>query len=152
NPGFESGVITPWTSTSGVLKPNGTYPAHSGNWLARLDGRSGTHTDTLSQKVAISKTWTSATFQFYLQIRSNDPTTNAKAWDTLKVQVLSSSGTVLKTLATYSNKNTRNSYFKHSFSLNSYLGKTIILKFTGKETLTKHNTAFLVDDNALIAS
>ena len=93
-----------------------------------------------------------ATFEFYLQVQSNDPTKNAKAWDTLKVQVLSSGGKVLKTLATYSNKNTRGSYFKHSFSLKSYLGKTIILKITGKETLTKHNTAFLVDDNALNVS
>ncbi len=148
NPGFESGVIAPWTSTSGVLQNNASL-AHSGSWLARLDGRGGKHTDTLSQKVSLPKACASATFSFWLNVKSNDPTN--KAYDTLKVEVLSSSGTVLKTLATYSNK-TAAGYTLHSFSLNSYVGKTISLKFIGKETLTKHNTAFMVDDNALIAS
>ena len=152
NPGFETGSLKPWTASAGVLQHKGTYPAHQGNWLARLDGRSGKHTDTLAQKVSLPKACTSATFAFYLQVRSNDPTKKAKAWDTLGVQVLNSKGTVLKTLATYSNKNTRNSYFRHSFSLKPYLGQTITIRFTGRETLTKHNTAFLVDDNALNVS
>ena len=153
NPGFENGTLSPWTATAKVLQPSSaTYPAHSGNWLAKLDGAGTTHTDTLAQKVTVTRTGPGATFSFYLNIKSNDPTSNAQAWDTLKVQVLNTSGTVLQTLTTYSNKNTRNSYLKHSFSLKSYLGKTIILKFTGKETLTKHNTAFLVDDTALNVS
>ena len=151
NPGLESGTIAPWKSTSGVLmKASSTAPAHSGVWLARLDGRGTTHTDTLAQTVKITNANSSASFSFWLEIRSNDPTT--KAYDTLKVQVLNSSGTVLKTLATYSNRSTLGSYRQHSFSLNSYLGQTITLKFTGKETLLHHNTSFFVDDTALNAS
>ena len=154
NPGFESGKLAPWTATWGVLKKkSSSYPAHSGKWLARLDGRGTTHTDTLAQKVTVAPangTYSSATFSFWLYIRSNDPAT--KAYDTLKIQVLNSSGTVLKTLATYSDRSTRGSYQKHSFSLGSYLGQRITLKFTGKETLRHHNTSFFVDDAALNVS
>jgi serine protease len=148
NPGFESGVLTPWTASSGVLNASSAgTPAHSGNWLARLDGRSGKHTDTLAQTHTIAGSDTSASFSFWLDVVSNDPTN--KAYDTLKVEVLSSSGKVLKTLATYSNK-TATGYAQHSFSMTSYIGKKITIKFIGAETLTKHNTSFFVDDNALL--
>lgn len=48
-------------------------------------------------------------------------------------------------LATFSNRSTRGRYLQHSFSLSNYPGSTVIIKFIGKETLTRHNTAFLVD-------
>jgi hypothetical protein len=41
---------------------------------------------------------------------------------------------------------------QHSFSLNSFLGQTIVLKFTGAQTLTGHSTSFFIDDTALNAS
>src|SRR5579863_1712559 len=35
NPGFETGSAAPWTSTAGVINPNGAgETAHSGNWYA----------------------------------------------------------------------------------------------------------------------
>ena len=151
NPGFETGTIAPWTSTKGVLmKASRTSPAHSGTWLARLDGRGTRHTDTLAQKVALPSAASSASFSFWLYVKSNDPT--KKTYDTLKIQVLNSHGTVLKTLATYSNRSTHGRYLKHSFSLGSYLGQSITLKFTGRETLRHHNTSFFVDDTALNVS
>ncbi|MDR0343809.1 MAG: putative Ig domain-containing protein, partial [Nocardiopsaceae bacterium] len=148
NPGFESGVLSPWSATSGVLRQStSNYPSRSGHWVARLDGRWAVHTDTLSQKVKIPADF-QAHYSFYLRINSTDPTT--KAYDTLKVEILNSTGTtVLRTLTTYSNRNTRGKYIQHTFSLASYLGRTVIIKFIGKQTLTKHNTAFLVDDNVL---
>ena len=67
--------------------------------------------------------------------------------------MLSSGGTVLGTLATYSNQNKGSGYVQHSFSLAPYIGKTITIKFTGKETLGGgFNTGFLEDDNALNVS
>ncbi len=151
NPGFETGSIAPWSATSGVLmKASSTSPAHSGSWLARLDGRGTTHTDTLAQTVKITNANSSASFSFWLEIKSNDP--SGKAYDTLKVQVLDSKGRVLKTLATYSNQSTKGSYLAHSFSLNAYLGQTITVKFTGKETLLHHTTSFFVDDASVTAS
>ncbi len=41
---------------------------------------------------------------------------------------------------------------QQSFSLNSFIGQTITLKFTGKETLYGYYTSFLEDTNALNVS
>ncbi|HEX9065305.1 MAG TPA: putative Ig domain-containing protein [Streptosporangiaceae bacterium] len=149
NPGFETGSISPWTSTAGVLSSTAAgVPAHSGSWLAWLDGYGGAHTDTLSQTVTIPSNCVSATVSFWLYINSNDPT--GTAYDTFKIQVLNSSGTVLATLATLSNQQAGSGYVQHSYSLNSYIGQKITIKYTGKETLGGgYNTNFFEDDNAL---
>jgi subtilase family serine protease len=148
NPGFETGSAAPWTSTAGVINPNGAgETSHSGNWYAWLDGYGTTHTDTLAQSVTIPATCVSASFSFWLHIDTAETTTTT-AFDTLKVQVLNSSGTVLSTLATYSNLNHITGYAQHSFSLNSFIGQKITLKFTGTEDASLQ-TSFVVDDNAL---
>jgi zinc metalloprotease ZmpA len=64
------------------------------------------------------------------------------------VQILNSSGTVLATLATYSNLNASASYAQKSFSLNSWIGQTIRVRFLGTED-SSLQTSFLVDDTAL---
>jgi len=151
NPGFESGTASPWTLTSGVLNSDTTSePAHSGSWDAWLDGYGSSHTDTASQSVTIPSTCTTAAFSFYLHIDTSETTTTS-ANDTLKVQVLNSSGTVLGTLATYSNLNHVSGYAQHSFSLASYIGQTITLKFTGTEN-SSAQTSFVLDDAALNVS
>ncbi|HZP51240.1 putative Ig domain-containing protein, partial [Actinocrinis sp.] len=151
NPGFETGSASPWTSTAGVINPNGAgETSHSGTYYAWLDGYGTTHTDTLAQKVSIPSTCKNANFSFYLHIDTSETTTTT-AYDTLKVQVLNSSGTVVGTLATYSNLNHISGYAQHSFSLASYIGQTITLKFTGSED-SSLQTSFVVDDNALNVS
>jgi hypothetical protein len=151
NPGFETGSITPWTSTAGVLaNTDEGVPAHSGSWLAWLDGYGGAHTDTLAQSVTIPSTCKNATLSFWLDISTNDPTN--KASDTFTIQVLNSSGTVLATLATLSNQNSTGAYAQFSYSLVPYIGQTITIKYTGKETLAGHNTSFFDDDNAINVS
>ncbi|HWG27774.1 MAG TPA: putative Ig domain-containing protein [Actinospica sp.] len=147
NPGFETGAISPWSSTSGVLNNSSSEPAHSGSWDAWLDGYGTTHTDTLSQKVTIPSTCTTATFSFWLHIDTSETTTGT-AYDTLKVQVLNSSGTVLTTLATFSNLNHNTGYTQHSYSLASYIGQAVTLKFTGSED-SSLQTSFVDDDNAV---
>jgi hypothetical protein len=65
------------------------------------------------------------------------------------VQVLNSSGTVLQTLATFSNLNA-SAYVKHTYSLASYAGQNVTLKFTGTETDTGGGTTnFVIDDTAV---
>jgi hypothetical protein len=152
NPGFETGSISPWTSTSGVLaNTSDGVPAHSGSWLAWLDGYGGAHTDTLAQTVTIPATCKNATLSFWLYVDSDDPTTTAS--DTFTVQVLNSSGTVLATLGTFSNQNEGTAYVQHSFSVAPYIGQKITIKYTGKETLGGgYNTSFFDDDNALNVS
>jgi hypothetical protein len=71
--------------------------------------------------------------------------------DTLKVQILNSSGTVLTTLHTYSNLDHATGYTQRSFSLAPYIGQTVTLKFTGSEDSTLQ-TSFVIDDSALNVS
>ncbi|WP_194893207.1 putative Ig domain-containing protein [Catenulispora pinisilvae] len=151
NPGFETGSASPWTATSGVINSDTTdEPAHSGSYDAWLDGYGTTHTDTLAQKVSIAATCKTATFSFWLHI-DTDETTTTTAYDKLNVQVLNSSGTVLGTLGTFSNLNHNNGYSQHSFSLASYIGQTVTLKFTGTED-SSLQTSFVIDDTGLNVS
>jgi hypothetical protein len=150
NGGFQSGSLSPWSGSSGVLtKASTSHPSYptSDSYLAWLDGYSGKHTDTLSQTVTIPATCTTATLSFWLYIDSDDPT--GKAYDTFTTQVLNSSGTVLSTLSTLSNQNEGTGYVEHSYSLAPFIGQTITIKFTGTETLSGSDTSFFEDDNAL---
>jgi subtilase family serine protease len=154
NPGFQTGSLSPWTATSGVLanvdEDVPSYPS-SDPYLAWLDGYGAAHTDTLAQTVTIPATCKNATLSFWLYINSNDPT--SKAYDTFTIQVLNSSGTVLATLGTLSNENEGTGYVEHSYSVAPYIGQKITIKFTGKETLGGgYDTNFFEDDNALNVS
>jgi serine protease len=150
NPGFETGSASPWTMSSGVLNNSTSEPAHSGSWDAWLDGYGTTHTDTVSQSVTIPSNCVNATLSFWLHIDTAETTTTT-AYDTLRVQLLNSAGTVLTTLATYSNLNHNTGYTQHSFSLAPYIGQTVTLKFTGSED-SSLQTSFVIDDNAINVS
>jgi serine protease len=152
NPGFETGSASPWTSTAAVINPNGAgETAHSGSWYAWLDGYGVPHTDTLAQTVSIPSGCTNYTFGYWLRIDSSERTSSAI--DTLKVQVLNSSGTVLQTLATFSNLNAISQYVHYTYDLASFAGQTVTLKFTGTETDTGGGTTnFVIDDTALNVS
>jgi hypothetical protein len=148
NPGFENGSSSPapWTASSGVIDNGSGEPAHSGTWKARLDGYGTSHTDTLSQSVTLPATLTTASLSFWLHIDTAETTTTA--YDTLKVQITNSSGTVLATLATYSNLNASSGYVQKSFDVSQYKGQTIKVLLTGVENSTKQ-TSFVLDDFAL---
>ena len=147
NPGFESGNNGVWVTTAGVVDNSASPAARTGSWKAWLDGYGTTHTDTAYQQVTIPSTATSATLTFWLRITTAETTTST-AFDNLSVQVLSSSGTLLSTLATYSNLNASSTYAQKSFSLNSFIGQTIRVRFSGTED-SSLQTSFLVDDTAL---
>ncbi|MFJ4201306.1 hydrolase [Streptomyces sviceus] len=149
NNGFESGSST-WTASSGVITNSSGESARTGSYFAWLDGYGSAHTDTLSQSVTVPSACTTATLSFYLHVDTAETTTST-AYDTLKVQVLNSSGTVLSTLATYSNLNAASGYTQRSFNLAGYAGQTVTLKFTGTEGATLQ-TSFVIDDTALNVS
>ena len=147
NPGFESGNVN-WTASTSVIGQNGpSEPAHSGTWDAWMDGYGTTHTDTLLQQVAIPANITTATLTFFLHIDTAETTTTS-AFDVLTVQVRNSSGTVLATLATYSNLNKATGYTQKSFDLSAYKGQTIQVFLTATEDASLQ-TSFVVDDFAL---
>ncbi|HJU84061.1 MAG TPA: choice-of-anchor J domain-containing protein, partial [Holophagaceae bacterium] len=85
-----------------------------------------------------------ATLTFWLHIDTAETTTST-AYDTMKVQVLNTSGTVLGTLATYSNLNKATGYSQKSFSLSAYAGQTVTIKFLGSED-SSLQTSFVIDD------
>ncbi|WP_034265074.1 hypothetical protein [Actinospica robiniae] len=155
--GFENGnSVTPWveTSQSGSLpitKAGGQSP-HGGSWMARFNGN-GTNKgkSTLAQTVTIPS-GCDATVSFWLHIDSTENTKTAKP-DTFTVQPLNSSGTVLTTLATFSNLDAAAGYTQHSYDISSYAGQAVTLKFTGTEKDSKGGTTtFVEDDNAIRTS
>ena len=147
NTGFESGAAAPWNVSSGVLDSGAGEPAHSGSWKAWMNGYGATHTDSLAQTVSIPAGNTSATFKYYLHIDTAE-TTAVTAYDTLTVALYSSSGTLLKTLATWSNLNAATGYSVHSNTLAAYIGQTVTIRFTGSED-SKNQTSFVLDDLTL---
>ncbi|MBF9069047.1 putative Ig domain-containing protein [Streptacidiphilus sp. NEAU-YB345] len=152
NGGFESGTA-PWTGTTGSIVDSSLYgiPAHSGTYASILDDYGYAATDTLAQTVSIPATCTNATFSFWRYITTSESALGAA--DTLQVQVLNSSGTVLATLHTFSNLDADNKWDQASYSLSQFAGQKVTLKFTGSETDTYGgSTAFALDDVALTVS
>ena len=147
NGGFEAATAAPWVLTAGVLNTSTSEPPHSGVKDAWLDGYGTTHTDTADQTVTIPSTAVSATLTFWLHIDTAETTTTT-AFDTLKVQVLNSSNTVLATLGTFSNLNKAAGYSQKSFSVLSFKGQTVKIRFIGTED-TSLQTSFVLDDVAL---
>jgi PKD repeat protein len=157
NPGFENGSSNPapWTLTSThtpleIINDSSQEPPHSGSWDAWLNGWDTTSTDTVSQTVTLPSGCTSYKFSFWLHIDTQETTTTT-AYDTLRVQVLNTSGKLLATLRKYSNLNHNSGYAKHSFSLSAYAGQTIILRFRGYND-DVYPTSFVIDDTAVNVS
>jgi hypothetical protein len=154
NGGFENGASnpSPWTLTSThspleIINSSSAEPPHSGSFDAWLDGFGRTTTDTVMQQVSIPSNATVATLSFWLHIDSAETSTTT-AFDTLTVQVRNSSGTVLSTLATFSNLNKASGYQQRSFDLSSFKGQTIQIFFKGAEDSTLQ-TSFVLDDVSL---
>jgi PKD repeat protein len=162
NPGFDNSTTSaaPWkfTSTSGKTNPNqavglacsnASEPAASAPCDMWLNGTGGSNTSTLSQAIQIGGTpVTAATLSFNMHIDTAE--TNGKANDTLKVQVVSSSGTA--TLATYSNLTANQApgvYASYNLDMSAYIGQVVTIKFVGVESSTKQ-TSFVLDDVNLI--
>jgi hypothetical protein len=127
-----------------VIGQNGTsQPAHGGTWDAWLDGYGTTHTDTLSQSVAIPA-GCKATLTFYLHIDSAETTTTTQ-YDKLTVTGGST------TLATYSNLNKASGYVLKTIDVSSFAGSTLALKFSASED-SSLQTSFVIDDTAVTLS
>ncbi len=152
NGGFESGTAS-WAGTTGVIGNWNVSPYYQPSFegvnAAFLGGNGATATETLYQTVTIPSTSTSAVFSFYLHIDTKE--TGTTAYDKLTVSVRNSSGTVLKTLATYSNANAASGYQVRSFDLSAYKGQTIRVHFNMVEDAYLA-TNFLVDKVSLIAN
>ena len=150
NPGFETGTAAPWTASAGVIDSSASPAARTGAWKAWLDGYGTSHVDDLRQTVTIPAGACTASLSFWLRITTSETTTTT-AYDTLRVTVESTGGTVLSTLATYSNLNKSTSYVQRTFDLAAFSGQTVVLHFRGVEDVSLQ-TSFLVDDTALVVT
>jgi hypothetical protein len=141
--GFEP-TVTRWTATGAAHFSTGGVQ-HTGIGYAYL-GKANAVTATLSQQISIPA-GTNPSLSFWLNITTPEPSTTV-APDKMFVEVLSSTGTVLATLATYSNLNHTDTgayVLKSGFALGAYAGKTIRLQFRAT-TDAVNPTAFRIDD------
>jgi len=141
NGGFE-GSSSPWV-LSGAVWSTGAYP-QSGTGYSILSGvNSATHTEyqTITIPAGCSPNLT-----FWLNVTSNE-TTTVTQYDIIYAEVRNTSGTLLTTLATFSNlnKGTVGVYTQRGpYSLSAYAGQTVRIQFraTSDSSLT---TTFRVD-------
>jgi hypothetical protein len=146
NPGFETGT-TPWTISGQVTRSTGSFP-HSGTAYMILNGVNST-TGTLFQTVTIPSNGCS-NLQFWLNITTNEAT-GAAVFDRLFIEVRSTTGTLLATLATFSNQNSGTAgvyVLRGPFNLSSFAGQTVRIQFRGTNDITLP-TSFRVDDVSL---
>ncbi len=143
NGGFESGT-TPWTFSGQASRSTGSFP-HTGVAYA-LMGTTNNGTGTLFQQITIPA-GTTPSLTFWLNITTSEAA-GASVFDRLFVEVRNTSGTLLSTLATYSNQNagTAGVYAqKGAFSLSSFAGQTVRIQFRATTDVTLP-TSFRVDD------
>ena len=146
NGGLE-GSISPWVlSGSGAFYTNnGNYP-HGGTGYMYF-GVNNNVTGQVYQTVTIPSTATGS-LNFWFNCNSSEGTT--RAYDFLYVEVRNTSGALLQTIATYSNrdKTTTGNYSQKSFSLAAYRGQTIRLQFRCTTDFSL-STTFRIDDVSL---
>ncbi|MEW6737611.1 MAG: hypothetical protein AB1489_40390 [Acidobacteriota bacterium] len=137
---------SPWVLGGATYyNTSGGYP-HSGAKYIHL-GNSNNATGTAYQQITIASTATSANLTFWLNVTTNETTTSTQ-YDNMYVEVRSTSGALLRTLATYSNLNraTIGVYSqKGSFSLLDFKGQTIRIQFRGVNDFS-YPTTFRIDD------
>lgn len=146
NGGFE-GSASPWvgSGTGYFYTAAGNYP-HGGTGYIYF-GVNNSVSGQSYQTVSIPSNAT-GTLTFWLNVTSSE--TGTTPYDNLYVEVRNTSGTLLSTLATYSNANkgTAGVYSQKSFNLSAYKGQTVRVQFRST-TDSSVTTTFRVDDVSL---
>lgn len=145
NPGFETGT-TPWTISGQVTRSTGTFP-NSGVAYMIVNGVNRS-TGTLFQTVTVPTGCTN--LSFWLNITTSEAA-GAAVFDRLFIEVRSTTGTLLATLATFSNQNSGTAgvyVLRGPFNLSAFAGQTVRIQFRGTNDITLP-TSFRVDDVSL---
>jgi cell division septation protein DedD len=140
NPGFESGPSVGWTQSSsgGYQLIDHTRP-HAGSYSAYLCDYNNC-TDYVQQQITVPG---GAHLTYWWYQTSSEGTTTA--YDFLYVRLYSTGGSLLTTLRTWSNKNTRNAWSQDNLDLSAYGGQTVILRFISTNDVSLPS-AYFVDD------
>lgn len=142
NPGFETGT-TPWVVSGQVTRSTGAYP-HSGVAYMIINGVNST-SGTLYQTVTIPSG--GANLNFWLNITTSEAAGDP-VYDRLFIEVRNTSGTLLGTLATFSNQNSGTAgvyVLRGSYNLGAWAGQTVRIQFRGTNDITLP-TSFRIDD------
>jgi Zn-dependent metalloprotease len=143
NPGFEL-LAQGWDPVDGLYNVG----ARSGRYFSYLNGYGDgeEHTEAVGQVVTFPASVTQAALTLYLNIRTQETGTTAN--DVIKVQVRDTAGTVLETLATWSNLDAKLGWVQRSFDVSKYAGQTVQIYVVGYEG-PELATDFQLDDFAL---
>jgi hypothetical protein len=143
NGGFESGT-SPWVLSGNAARSTGSYP-HSGagyTIVAYSDNTTGAEYQQITIPSGATRNLT-----FWLNVTSSETTTTTQN-DRIFVEVRSTSGALLSTLATFSNlnKGTAGAYVQRGpYSLSAYAGQTVRIQFRATNNASL-STSFRVDD------
>jgi subtilisin family serine protease len=145
NGGFE-GSVSPWTlSGSAFWSTGGNHRSGTGySILGAGNNASGSEYQTVTIPAGHP-----ANLTFWLNITTSESLTTA--YDFMYVEVRSTSGALLGTLGSFSNRNAvsaPNAYTQRSFSLAAWRGQTVRLQFRGTTDVTLP-TSFRIDDVSL---
>ena len=147
NGGFE-GSATPWvgSGTGYFYTAAGSYP-HGGTGYIYF-GVNNSIAGQSYQTISIPS-GSAGALTFWLNVTSSETTTTTQ-YDKLFIEIRNTSGTLLSTLATYSNlnKGTAGVYSQKSFSLAAYQGQTVRIQFRSTTDSSVAST-FRVDDVSL---
>lgn len=153
NGGFE-GSVTPWVAQAvGVYPQSNTGNQHTGTGYVTMgfaNNVNGSTSGVMYQQVAIPSNAT-GTLSLWLNITSSEVATTA--FDFLDVELRSTSGALLSTLATYSNVNQVGGvgpafYSQKTFNVAAFKGQTVRVQLRAR-TDGSLSTWFRVDDVSL---
>jgi Zn-dependent metalloprotease len=142
NPGFEAGT-PPWVASGQITFSTGAFP-HTGTNYVIVNGVNSS-TGTIYQTVTIPSG--GANLNFWLNISTNEAA-GASVFDRLFIEVRNTSGTLLATLATFSNQNSGTAgvyVLRGPYNLSSFAGQTVRIQFRGTNDITLP-TNFRIDD------
>lgn len=146
--GCFEGSVAPWVSSgTGAFYVNpGNYP-HGGTGYIYF-GVNNSVSGQSYQTVTVPTTAT-GTLTFWLNATTSETTTTTQ-YDKLFVEVRNTSGTLLATLATYSNLNSAAAgvYSQKSLNMAAYKGQTVRVQFRSTTDVSLPTT-FRVDDASL---
>ncbi|HKQ51213.1 MAG TPA: M36 family metallopeptidase [Pyrinomonadaceae bacterium] len=142
NPSFETGT-SPWVVSGQVTYSTGAYP-HSGVAYMILNGVNSS-SGQFYQTVTIPSG--GANLNFWLNITTSEATGDP-VFDRLFIEVRNTSGTLLGTLATFSNQNSGTAgvyVLRGPYNLGAWAGQTVRIQFRGTNDITLP-TNFRIDD------
>ena len=143
NPGFES-ATAPWIVSGQVTRSTGTFP-HGGAAYMIINGVNSS-SGTLYQTVTVP-TGGCSNLNFWLNISTNEAAGDP-VFDRLFIEVRNTSGTLLATLATFSNQNSGTAgvyVLRGPYNLSGFAGQTVRIQFRGTNDITLP-TSFRIDD------